>query len=427
MKSSVRPRIARLRNWMKTYEALRLLILFFLGGLTVLVNAARAQDLPTPTKTTTVGPQTPKDPQQPQATPSTETKVEEKAEAKKEREEKITKLLHGGSIVVAPIPIVSPALGSGIVPVAGYIFPFEENKKSPEPSVIGAAGLITNNGTRGWVLGSDIYLKEARYELKAAYARGNIDYDLYGPGFANGNAGLKLPLEQTGDFLFVEFMRRLVWDIYIGGRFVNGNSFLTLKPNDGNIPPIPPDVGLHTNLRALGFEVERDSRPNRFYPVKGSFIQFTGDFFGQDLGSKYSFKSYKFTFNKYAGLGHKQVLAYNLFFCGTGGTPPFYGECIYGTNNELRGYTAGRYFDKYMFATQLEYRLDLRWRLGLVAFGGFGGVAPGASKFRTDQFLPAGGTGIRFLLSRKYHLNLRTDFAWGKDNFTWSMGVGEAF
>jgi hypothetical protein len=65
---------------------------------------------------------------------------------------------------------------------------------------------------------------------------------------------LKLPLEQTGDFFFVEFMRRLVWDIYVGGRFMNGSSLITLKPNDGNIPPIPPDVGLHTNLRALGFE-----------------------------------------------------------------------------------------------------------------------------------------------------------------------------
>jgi hypothetical protein len=48
-------------------------------------------------------------------------------------------------------------------------------------------------------------------------------------------------------------------------------------------------------------------------------------------------------------------------------------------------------------------------------------------KFRADAFLPSGGTGIRFLLSKKYHVNLRTDFAWGKDNFTWSMGVGEAF
>ena len=37
-----------------------------------------------------------------------------------------------------------------------------------------------------------------------------------------------------------------------------------------------------------------------------------------------------------------------------------------------------------------------------------------------------GCTGVHFLL-KKYHINLRTDFAWGKDNFTWSMGVGEAF
>lgn len=119
------------------------------------------------------------------------------------------------------------------------------------------------------------------------YARGNIDYNLYGPGFANGNAGLKLPLKQTGDFFFFEFM---LWDIYVVVDFVNGSSFLTLKPNDGNIPPIPPDVGVHTNLRALGLGVERDSRPNRFYPLKRSLIQFTGDFFGKDLG-KYSSQS----------------------------------------------------------------------------------------------------------------------------------------
>jgi hypothetical protein len=80
----------------------------------------------------------------------------------------------------------------------------------------------------------------------------------------------------------------------VGGRFVNGSSFITLKANDGNIPPIPPDVGLHTNLRALGFEVKRDSRPNRFYPLKGSVIDFTGNFFASGLGSKYSFQSYKF-------------------------------------------------------------------------------------------------------------------------------------
>jgi outer membrane protein assembly factor BamA len=67
-------------------------------------------------------------------------------------------------------------------------------------------------------------------------------------------------------------------------------------------PSIPPDVGLQTNLRALGVTLVRDSRPNRFYPIKGTAIDFTGDFFANGLGSKYSFHSYNFTFNKYASL-----------------------------------------------------------------------------------------------------------------------------
>ncbi len=166
---------------------------------------------------------------------------------------------------------------------------------------------------------------------------------------------------------------------------------------------------------------------NRFYPLGGSYFDFAANFFAENLGSKYSFQSYNVTFSKYVSVGGKQVLAYNAFACATGGEPPFYGNCIYGTDNQLRGYTAGRYLDRYMMTTQLEYRLVLPWRFGLVGFGGLGGVIPGEDQLRTKQFLPAGGTGIRFMLSDKYHVNLRTDFAWGKDNFTWSMAMGEAF
>jgi hypothetical protein len=332
-----------------------------------------------------------------------------------------------GAIVIAPLPIVSPALGAGVIPVVGYITPIPAKDKALTPSVIGAGGLITNNGTRGFGLASDLYLKQARYELQTMYAHGNLNYNLYGVGFGNGNAGLKLPLEQSGQVLFLKLLRNVGWDTYVGARFINGSSFITLRLASGKLPPLPPDVGLHTDLRALGMEAWRDSRPNRFYPLKGSVIDFTGDFFAHDLGSKYSFQSYRFTFNKYMSVAKQQVLAYNLNLCGTGGSPPFYGNCIYGAGDELRGYTAGRYLDRYMVATQLEYRLVLPWSFGLVGFGGIGGVAPGADQFRTNHLLPGAGTGIRYMLSKKYHVNLRTDFAWGKDNFTWSMGIGEAF
>ena len=116
-----------------------------------------------------------------------------------------------------------------------------------------------------------------------------------------------------------------------------------------------------------------------------------------------------------------------VYLCGTEGSPPFYANSVYGVQNELRGYEAGRYIDRYMIATQLEYRLVLPWRFGFVVFAGVGGVMPGALHFRRENFLPSGGGGLRYELSKKYHVNLRADIAQGKNGHTFSMGVGEAF
>jgi hypothetical protein len=74
------------------------------------------------------------------------------------------------------------------------------------------------------------------------------------------------------------------------------------------------------------------------------------------------------------------VLAYNFFGCFTGGDPPFYGNCIYGANNELRGYTSGQYIDRHMFATQFEYHLALPKKFGLAGFTGVGEVVPGGKE-----------------------------------------------
>jgi hypothetical protein len=331
-----------------------------------------------------------------------------------------------GTFVAAPLPISSPALGSGAIPVAAYIFSFNANDKASSPSAIAAAGLVTNNGSQGFAAGADLYVKEDTYRVTAAFVRGNLNYNLYGLGA--GSSQPQLPLNQTGQAFMGEFLRRVGWGIFIGPRFLRGSSLITLRPSNSGNDPLPPDLGLHTTLTALGMRLDRDTRPNRFYPTTGTLLDFTAYFFSQGLGSKYSFQSYKFTFNKYGSLAKNQVLAYNLFACLTGGHPPFYGNCIYGTNNELRGYIAGRYLTRYMAATQLEYRLALPMRFGIVAFGGLGEVVPGGNQpFRTTNFLPGGGAGARFELSKKYHVNLRADFAAGKGSHTWSMGVGEAF
>jgi hypothetical protein len=333
-----------------------------------------------------------------------------------------------GEFVVAPIPISSPALGTGIVPVVGYIFRVDREDKVSPASLIGAAGLITNNGSRAFAVAGQLYLKRDTYHASAAFLQGNLNYNLYGIGASAGSAGFQLPLKQDGSVFLGEFLRKLKWKFVLGPRILTGHSSITRRPGGSDRVLIPSGLTLNTKLTALGFRINRDSRPNRFYPESGAFFDLTSDFFATGLGSKYSFQTYRASFSKYWGFRKKQVLAYNAYFCGTGGEPPFYGNCIYGTNNELRGYEAGRYIDRYMVATQLEYRLALPKRFGIVGFGGIGGVAPGAREFfYSTAFLPAGGGGLRFMLSKTYHVNFRADIAAGKNGHTFGMGVSEAF
>ncbi|MGC2612534.1 MAG: BamA/TamA family outer membrane protein [Terracidiphilus sp.] len=344
---------------------------------------------------------------------------EKKSKEKKKKSEK------RGSFVVAPLPISSPAIGSGIVPVVGYIFPITRKDKVSPPSVVGAGGLITDNGSRAWGLATQLYFKENGYRATVFYVRGNLNYDLYGSGEFTG---FKLPLVQTGEAFQAEFLRRIVWQFFLGPRAITGNSLITVEPNMSK-QPLPPDVGLHTQLTGIGFRLIRDTSPNRFYPTSGTYFNFTSDFYSPDWGSKYTLQSYRASFDKYWSLSKSQVLVSDSYGCTTGGKPPFYMNCIYGSSNELRGYVAGKYFDRHMVTTQVEYRLALPYRLGVVGFGGIGEAIPGGDEllFQNNSFLPAGGTGLRLLLSKPYHVNLRSDFAWGKDGHTFTLGVGEAF
>jgi hypothetical protein len=188
-----------------------------------------------------------------------------------------TKKLSGpGAIVVAPLPISSPAVGSGIVPILGYIFPFNAKDEVSPPSVIGVAGVITNNGSQGFVAGGQLYLKEDTYRITIGFGRAELNYGIYGSGIV---AGLKLPLNQTGQAFLAEFLRRIGRKFFAGPRFETANSRISLNRNNVNNFPNPPDIGIHTTLTAVGAELNRDTRPNRFYPISGTYFSFTADFF----------------------------------------------------------------------------------------------------------------------------------------------------
>ena len=332
-----------------------------------------------------------------------------------------------GSIIIAPIPISSPAFGSGLLIISGYVFKFNESDQISPPSWLGGAGVFTNNGSRGLALGGRLYLKENKYQATFAGIKGRANLDFFGIGRIPGRSPIAVPLRMEGTIFFGELMRNVGRNIFIGPRY----QFRKLTAGiDGPVPPggfEVPQLDLKSNSAALGFHLQRDRRNSTFYPTKGNLFDFTADFFDQVWGSRREYQTYKIAYNGFRALTNKQVFAYRAMACAANGSVPFYDLCLYGFNSDLRGYTTGEFQNRRMFATQAEYRIELPKRLGLVAFGGVGGTAKQWNEFRSDQFLPAAGAGLRFKLDKKNHINYRIDLAFGREGRTISVGLGEAF
>lgn len=332
-----------------------------------------------------------------------------------------------GQLIIAPIPITSPAVGSGLVLAVGYVFQLNQKDKLSPPSTVGLAGAFTSSGSRGGALGGRLYFSENKYQTTFALAKGRANFDFFGIGRIPGREPISVPLKMGGTIFFGEFLRNVGKDIFIGPRYQRRSLYTRLDgpqtPGGFEIPPID----LKSVSAALGIHVQRDKRDSTFYPTKGSLFNMTGDFFATALGSRRHYQTYKVSYSGYRELAPKQILAYQGMICSANQNVPFYDLCLYGTQSNLRGYTGGEFQNRRMFATQAEYRRELKGRLGVVGFGGVGGIARRWNAFRTDELLPAAGAGLRFKLDKKNHINYRIDWAVGREGHTLSIGVGEAF
>lgn len=332
-----------------------------------------------------------------------------------------------GQLIIAPIPISSPAIGAGLVLAIGYVFKLNQEDKLSPPFTVGVVGAFTNSGTRGGGLGGRLYFSENKYQTTFAIAKGRVNFDFYGVGRRPGGEAVKVAIQGGGTVFFGEFMRNVGKNIFVGPRYQHRKIYTRLDgpqtPGGFEIPPID----LQATTVALGFHIQRDKRDSTFYPTKGSLFEATGDFFDESWGSKRQYQNYKVEYNVYRAVGSKQVLAYRGMICSANQSVPFYDLCMFGVNSDLRGYTGGEFQNRRMFATQAEYRRELKGRFGVVAFGGIGGIANRWNAFRSDELLPAAGAGLRFKLDKKNHINYRIDFAVGRAGRTLSIGIGEAF
>ncbi|MEH6734966.1 MAG: BamA/TamA family outer membrane protein [Shewanella sp.] len=166
-----------------------------------------------------------------------------------------------------------------------------------------------------------------------------------------------------------------------------------------------------------------DSRDYRLNATKGWLFQVDAGLYQNDQFD--SFSTYNIELANYIDLGSTPgLIAWQVQGHLTSGDVPWNLLPDLGGSDSMRGYIRGRYRDEQMMMGQVEYRLPVFQRYGMVFWGAVGSVAPKVSEL-TDTLLTAYGTGFRFKI--KDNINLRFDVGVGENETNFYLNVNEVF
>jgi hypothetical protein len=328
-------------------------------------------------------------------------------------------------LLVVPIPVINPAVGHGLTLAGVGLY---RVGGSDRPWITAIGGLYTDTKTWGGLIGQKAYLDGDRFRLTGGLGGGVFNTNFFGIGHGAGARGLSVPLKETGKAAYAEALIRIVPHLYAGLQY----RYLDLVSDiDLSHLPFPdlriPDPQLDSRTSGYGIAAEYDTRDTEFAPRKGIYTKLVWLKDTRALGSRFDYDRVEASSNAYLPISRNSVLALRASLCQVGDHAPYYQLCSYGQQSDLRGYTSGQYIDHAMYTVQAEYRRHLFWRVGAVAFAGFGEVAPSFGGMGWRNILPGAGAGVRYLVSKSYGVNLRLDYAWGKGSHGAYFGIGEAF
>ena len=331
----------------------------------------------------------------------------------------------GTRYVGIPVLRSTPMLGFGVGAVGAM---FGRLDSASSPSVIGVGGAYSQ--TQSWIfaVGTRVFFHGDARRGAAGAAFFDFRYHFFGVGIDQGNANQSVPVSQRGDAEMLEMLGGVMGSLKVGPRYLHRGVTTTLTATDAGNPLTPiARQNQDYELSALGVEATYDTRDATDAPRHGTEAELSVLFARGWLGTSDQHNSYRGWINHYLALPSSAVLAVRLTGCSVDAGAPIWELCLYGVDADLRGYAGGRYRDRTMFATQAELRVPVIDRLATNLFGGVGTVAPSLSAIATPDLLPSAGLGLQYLVSEKYHLNVGSDVAWGKNGAAFYLRIGQAF
>jgi hypothetical protein len=328
-------------------------------------------------------------------------------------------------VVVAPIPISNPTVGTGL---AVIVMPFYHlGADSPLSNTALAAGM-TSSGSWGVGAAQSTRLRGDELRLDGFLGYVDLRYRFYGKGAAAGQSGTSVPLVQKGYAFSPELLFQVAPRTFVGLRY----RAVRVETAVEGSSPLPPQIAdalpdsLTILSSGLGPRATFDTRDHDMSPSTGALAELRANFADGAFGSDFDYQTYELSGNLYRRAG-PGVVALRAAACSASERTPLFDLCLFGANNDLRGYEVGRYRDRAMVTAQAEYRFPLAGRWGGVVFGGWGKVAPSFSEMGDQTDLPSAGIGARWLAAEKARVNLSVDLARGRDSTSLYVYVKESF
>ena len=329
-------------------------------------------------------------------------------------------------VVVAPIPISNPTIGTGLAVV---VMPFYHLAPGTPLSNTAVAAGVTSSGSGGVGAAQSTRLRGDDVRIDGFLGYVDLRYKFYGAGSSAGTSGQSVPILQKGFAFAPELLFKTARGMFFGLRYRGLRVETAVDGDPGVLPPavaeaLPASITIVSS--GIGPRATFDTRDNDMNPSSGVLVDLRANFADDSLGSDFDYETYDLGANYYRRTG-PGVLALRGYLCQASDRTPLFDLCLFGAGSDLRGYEVGRYRDRAMAAAQAEYRFPLIGRFGGVVFGGWGKVARSFGAMGDEPDLPSVGFGVRWLAAEKARVNLSVDIARGRDSTSLYVYVKESF
>ncbi len=328
-----------------------------------------------------------------------------------------------------PLPVVyyTPETRFGFGAVALYSFRFNGESDSSRNSQFQFGGAYTQEDQLLFYLPFQLYHSENKYNFFGELGYYKYSYFFFG-------TGNDVPIDYE-ELYHVNFPRvRLNATQLIAENFYFGlrywlDDYRIVNTQNGKLLDKNTITGSNGGVvSSLGLIGLLDSRDNYNYPTKGAYAEFLALPNLKLFGSDFEFMRLSMDYVQFIPLKPKSTLALNLFAVANVGEPPFNELAFIGGRGKMRGYYEGKFRDRNLLMSQLEFRQFLFWKIGLVAFAGTGVVNRHIDQMAIGDLKLAGGLGLRFQLDPKEKINIRLDYGIGENNSSGVyLTIGEAF